>query len=403
MLDATPRRAVGANERSLLSYALLPRPQDLVKTLIAPASYIMVAASAGSFDRCGEFITLWLILEFLVYYARYQLNDVRGVPNDRGHPGRRLRARLPVGTTDEDRQRSVKVSLIVAGGRVLVAVVIGVALGMEASVVTLILAVSLVTALYETLRSQQPERFCRAAGPRDVAVWITVGLGYAIRSGLGFAFAGLQLEGATMVVGLAFSCAFGTMYVLLSWALEASNFCASTGEWWTVSDELRNKPHIAALLQYLDGSRSGSPPFCITPIRISRRTRGYLGEGRVLTARSGICSPWNVALLFGAAFGGLLGTQLAGLGSPPAQVVAVTVCIAAAASLCLLGTGTARWIVVVTAAVSLEILAIAADAPSGWVIAVPWLAIAGCCAALRSSSYIGSMTLGSWRTNESTG
>src|SRR3712207_124035 len=86
----------GADERGLVSYLVLPRPQDAVKALLAPATYIACASAAGSFERWDEFVALWLTLELLIYHARYQWNDVRGAVDDRAHSERRLRARLPL-------------------------------------------------------------------------------------------------------------------------------------------------------------------------------------------------------------------------------------------------------------------------------------------------------------------
>ena len=66
-----------------------------------------------------------------------------------------------------------------------------------------------------------------------VAIWLVVGLGYVVRGGLGLSTAGLAWDSLAMVAGLACACLFGIMFVLLTWALEATSYCAAdTGGGW---------------------------------------------------------------------------------------------------------------------------------------------------------------------------
>lgn len=393
VLVAASHEPADTHERRLVAYLLVPRPQDLVKALIAPITYIVVAAAGGSFDRWARFLLLWLILEFLIYHARYQLNDVRGIADDRHHPERRLRGRLPLGATVADGRRNASVSLTLAGAKLLAAVLIGAALGSLETVLALMLCVLLIAIVYEALRSQRPERVRATAGPRERGVWIVVGLGYAIRAGLGLALAGFSSDGVAMGVGLAFFSAAGTMYVLLNWALEASNFSACVGGRWVVSEGLRRKPHISTLLPYLDGSRGGGQAFTTTPERISRHASGYLGASKVLKARGNLGSPWNIALSVGAVLAGTLAIVLAAVGPVWAGATVIAACVGGAVGLCRSGRSAVRWGIVATVSVALEILALAAHAPSAWVVAFPWLMLSGCYTGLRSLSYIDSMGL----------
>lgn len=393
--DAEPERHDSAetHERRLVSYLLVPRPQDLVKALIAPITYIVAAAAAGSFDRWARFVSLWLILELLIYHARYQLNDVRGIANDREHPERQLRGRLPLGVTAAEGRRNAKVSLTAAGVRLLAAVIIGAALASLKTVMVLILFVLAIAIAYEALRNQRPEQVRVTVGPRELGVWIVVGLGYAVRAGLGLALAGFGSDGVAIGVGVAFFCAVGTMYVLLNWALEASNFSASVGGRWVVSEGLRGKPHISTLLPYLDDSRGGGLALTTTPERISRQASGYLGASKVLDARGDLRSPWNIALSVGAVLAGPLTIVLAAVGPAWASATVIAVCVGGAAGLCRAGRSAVRWGIVATGGVALETVALAAHAPSAWVAAFPWLALSGCYAGLRSLSYLDSMGL----------
>ena len=94
MIDTTQPRE---NERSLLPYLLMPRADEWVKWLIAPGAFIVTAWAIGAFRNWPQFILVWLILEYLIYEARYQWNDIRGLHEDTDHPQSSARRRLPGG------------------------------------------------------------------------------------------------------------------------------------------------------------------------------------------------------------------------------------------------------------------------------------------------------------------
>lgn len=388
------RASAGVNERRFASYLLLPRPQDLVKALIAPMAYLAAVLGAGDLHRLAQFTALWLILETLVYPARYQWNDVPGAAHDREHPARDLRGRLPLGNGDAVGRRRVVASLAVAGARLAAAVTLGVMAGVGEGVLVLMLAVLAIAVPYETLRARRPREVRRIAGANEIALWIVVGFGYAVRGGLGLALAGLDGDHLAMAEGLLFFSAAGTMYVLLSWSLEASNFCAFDGQRWRVSEMLRSKPNISTLVRHLDGSRTGEPPFfTTTPEAISHETAGYLGVSRVLDTGSAARLPWNVALLVGGAVAGPFGMQLAGSESWTGGAAAVIASLGGAAWLCRSGTPPGRRVAIATVAAVLVAAAIATNGSWPWASAFPWLAITWCYTALRSSSYLDSMSL----------
>src|SRR4051794_4800997 len=74
------RPVVKPGERSLTSYLLLPRPGDLGKAVIVPVTFALGSAAVGgtTASRLSHGVLVWLVLEFLVYQARYQWNDIRG-------------------------------------------------------------------------------------------------------------------------------------------------------------------------------------------------------------------------------------------------------------------------------------------------------------------------------------
>src|SRR3954449_11311068 len=83
-------------ERTIAGYLLLPRPKDLGKAVVFPLGFLLGVAVSSHLDMrevALAFLT-WGVLEFLVYQARYQWNDVRGFAADQRHPDRVNRRRL---------------------------------------------------------------------------------------------------------------------------------------------------------------------------------------------------------------------------------------------------------------------------------------------------------------------
>jgi 4-hydroxybenzoate polyprenyltransferase len=208
--------------RTLAAYLAFPRPEAWAKALIAPACFVLAAASTGRLGDWKRFLVLWLVLEFLIYAARYEWNDIRGIDADLRHAERTARSRLPVGTTAGARRRSIRLSALTAAARILTALLIGAVAGLTPQVLVLAVAVFVVAAAYEFLRVPRPGPASRA---RVIAVWLVVGLGYVIRGGLGLSTAGLAVGSLAMVAGLVCVGSFGIMFVLLTWVLEATSYC----------------------------------------------------------------------------------------------------------------------------------------------------------------------------------
>ena len=166
--------------RSLVAYLIFPRPEDWIKWLVAPGVFLAVGWSCGDLSRWSTFLELWLVLEYLIYAARYQWNDVRGIDEDSLHSERQARRRLPAGPAQRTR-RNVLISLAVAIGRVVVAVVVGQALGLLRPVLVLLATVLSIAIIYEMLRSRRPSPEPTRPTPTVAAIWSIVGLGYGIR------------------------------------------------------------------------------------------------------------------------------------------------------------------------------------------------------------------------------
>ncbi len=369
----------GVPGRELAAYLLHPRAEAWAKALIAPACFILAASSTGHLGDWKRFGVLWLILEFLIYAARYQWNDIRGIDGDLLHPERNARSRLPVGTTAQARRRSVRLSRLTAASRVLAALLIGALAGLTPQVVALTLAVFVVAAAYELLRAWRPQG---RSGAQAVAVWLVVGLGYVVRGGLGLSTGGLAWGSLAMVAGLACTGSFGIMFVLLTWALEATSYCvADAGGGWHARAELAAKPHLAALLPYLG-----------RPVRADGLAPGqgrYCGTERVLRGGGRRSAPWNLALLAAAVSGAVTGLALARphAGGAGAYLAAAAVSAAGAVLLAGCRSSPGRWVAVSAGAPALAGAALAAGAALPLLAAAPWLVIACLYSAFCDWSY----------------
>jgi hypothetical protein len=352
----------------LAGYLLVPRRDAWAKALMAPACFVLAAGSTGHFGGWARFVILWLVLELLIYPARYQWNDIAGVDADQRHPEAGARSRLPVGSTPQTRRRSIGLSWLTAAARVLAALPAGLLTGLTGPVLVLTGAVFAIAGSYEWLRASRSGHWTRA---RVIAVWLAVGLGYLVRGGLGLSSGGLPWGSAAMAAGLVFLGAFGIMFVLLTWTLEATSYCAADGGGcWHARPELAAKPHLAALLRHL-----GQPP---GPGGPPPGARGCGGD-RVLRGGSRLSAPWNLALLAASASGAVTGAAAARPHAPGAVawIAAAAVGLAGGVVLARCRGTRLRWAVAAAwfpAVIGAGLLA----RPALPVLAgLPWLATAG--------------------------
>ncbi len=296
------------HERSLVSYLIFPRPEDWIKWLIAPGVFLATAWSQDNFSQWPRFLALWLILEYLIYEARYQWNDIRGITDDRSHAERRARGRLPAGP-DGQIKRSVLISIWIALARLGLAVFLGWWLNLEGPVLLLLAVVFLVAIFYERLRSVRARSVPARPTLTAMAIWLVVGLGYGVRAGLGFIVGGYQARSWQALAGIACFVTFGIMFVLLTWVLEAMSFCR-TDTWgrWRADPRSNAKTHVMLLLNYVPVKlyRAGYLPNSKGPFKPRQGT-----PEPVLMAHGKILTPWNYALTASAGFGGALGAALA--------------------------------------------------------------------------------------------
>lgn len=372
------------DERSLPSYLLMPRVAEWVKWVITPGAFVVTAWATGAFRNWHQFILMWLILQYLIYEARYQWNDIRGINDDADHPESTARLRLPGGP---NARRNILASCLVGILRLILAVSIAAATHLLAPVTLLIGLVFGAAILYEALRAV-PASSSLSPRPsaRSVAIWITVGLGYAIRSGTGMWLAGVRLLTLTVISGMLYFLAFGIMFVLLTWVLEAASYCTTDRkEFLFRAPGLKVKPHIATLLRWTGWTvqyGTGGVPGAAVPVLKEKQGKRY--------------APWNVALLLGAGLGAVVGTGLAR--SNPALTAYGPVVAAS-----LLG---ALWLMIfnrfatrlaVAAAVAVALVGLTFPSVHhalAIIAAIPWIAIAAWYAFFRNSSYHALMNFG---------
>lgn len=356
--------------RTLASYLLLPRPKDLFKAWILPLGFAVAALGTGglSADEVLRAAVVWVLLEFLLYQARYQWNDIRGFAADQRHPDAASRGRLP--GPEERGRRNKAASWFVIAARLAAAAALAAGFSLWGPVATLTLAVFGTAVVYETLRS-------RATGYSDavppplrpslVALWGVVGVGYAIRGLAGMALAA-GLDDPVLAVAAASSLwAFGVAFVTGRWALEALSFARVEGEALRWSVRARHaREHSLALVRWL--------PRCVSPGTSSAKDWRALRD-------SPRAAPWTFAFILAAAAAGVTGRSLAGQVDVPEALAVAAVAGAIAVPF---ASGRARLPILLAGALALGGVAALLGAPSPALVPLPWTVI--CLAHLLFSS-----------------
>ncbi|MCX5006341.1 hypothetical protein OHB05_27515 [Streptomyces sp. NBC_00638] len=295
--------------RSLASYLLWPRPEDWIKWLFVPGAYLLTSWARGKSADWDALAITVLITEYLVYSARYQWNDIRGMMDDAAHPQTAARMRLP-STQDKGQRRFIFAATSSAAIlRLGTALGLGIATGQGWWVLALIILVFSIAVFYEFLRTTESANSSESVRKRAArTLWVIVGAGYALRYLVGAHVAGVALFSELAISGSVFTFAFGIMFVLLAWTLEAASYCRadqtarSPASWYT-DDRLRRKLHLMLLLQYL------------VDVKVRQGWDASLsmkacGNDPILRPRVAIYSPWNIAYWSACSAGAWLATNL---------------------------------------------------------------------------------------------
>lgn len=271
---------------------LLPRPMDLlVKGPILLVAAWLAASSPRSEGASWPTILLaWVAVELLGYQARYVVNDLVDWARDRAHPAARGRARL-LGIDERWLPAVGAVALLRGSAALALALVID---DQSTSILALI-AIGACAAIYEPARNvvRRGDVSLADAGHRRMrhdAIYVLVGLGYAVRIGAGLRLGGVDDVGV-LVLGAALGVPYGTMFVTMTWALEATSFAAGG----TYIDAAVGKSHVTVLGD------------------LARRNRGpFDSRSRVLMPRPVLSAPWVWATALAGALGAAVGVALDG-------------------------------------------------------------------------------------------
>jgi hypothetical protein len=282
--------------RSVAGYLVMPRPGDAVKALLMPLTFGLGVLAGGGTDgrTLVRALLMLVVLEFLIYPARYQWNDVRGFAADQRHPGGSDRGRLP-GPLSMARSRIIA-SSAVAALRLAVAGLVGFLPGLDlgGAVIAVFVGVFGVAAAYEALRATVTGKH-GGAGPPPlsaglIALWITVGAGYVVRgmTGLGLAV-GLREQPGLSVAAAVTLWAYGVAFVTSRWAVESIAFAELDGERVTWSaDASHAREHLLALTRWLPSS---------APAHVRTGPRdASLDRWDILRGRTPATAPWNLAV-----------------------------------------------------------------------------------------------------------
>ncbi|MEV7551978.1 hypothetical protein AB0N89_20365 [Amycolatopsis sp. NPDC089917] len=277
------------SERTLLSYLVIPRPLDMIKWLFIPIAYalgVLLTASIPTFREVAIATASWMIFEYLLYQGRYQVNDIRGVADDQAHPSRKNRGRLPIKKLGP--RASITLSTLIALTRLALAGFISLTLLPSSTTVVMMysfIGIVLPAILYEVLRTGN-----RLGHLRAIAIWLTVGAGYAVRVSVGLILAGITPTGATsraFILLTASAWAFGIVFVTMTWAIEATGHCtAITQAKVSFASNLTAKPHLFRLLHFTNLSLSPT-----------MQANGSGSTLRPLIGKTPVLSPWNLSLL----------------------------------------------------------------------------------------------------------
>jgi hypothetical protein len=321
--------------RSLAGYLVMPRPGDAVKALLMPLTFgLGVLANGGTDGRTlVRALLILIVLEFLVYPARYQWNDVRGFAADQRHPGECDRGRLP-GPLSMARAR-VMASGVVAAARLALAGIVALLPGLNLGgpVLAVIVGVFGVAGAYEALRAAATGRHGGSSTPGVTPalalLWIAVGAGYVVRGLIGLALAmDLREHPATGWAAAITLWAYGVAFVTSRWAVESISFAQPHGHevsWH--ADASHAREHLLALTRWL--------PSRVDPRILTGSTGAPLDRWAVLSGRTPVLAPWNVAVFIAGGAAAITGLLLTDGGGAAVWTVAAVGGGAALTAACL--------------------------------------------------------------------
>lgn len=241
----------------MISYALLPRPDDLAKSLFTVGGLVIawIAIRDVSNVNLRSMIVVFVAIELLAYQARYQINDLLGRSEDRRSPTARRRGRLPEGGVPLS-VFSILLRIVLIASAVLYLFDTdnrGETQGVWFRLLLLTLSVFALMVPYEIVRNwvrADPGASFRKRRTITCILLFLVALGYPLR----FAGSALCLTG-TLSPGLwapqiVMGFGLGWVFVAPTWVLESFSYVShksSDNRSYLVRDECRRKYHVKEL------------------------------------------------------------------------------------------------------------------------------------------------------------
>lgn len=221
--EAPPKPSFRAKD---ILYFIYPRPGDIQKSLFIAMGFLLalflyMTQSPLPFsprDAFAHLAVIWFVLDFCVYQARYQWNDLRGAIEDMNHPRANDRGRLPAKSLGLP--RAVILSTLTAAGKLILAIAVSLASDMA---VPLLVASGLVFFLaffYEWAR--------KAEKPAVTLALVSVGYPLRVFAALCATWQALCYANGTGIpipltiplLVLLGTLSFGETFVSLTWVLE---------------------------------------------------------------------------------------------------------------------------------------------------------------------------------------
>lgn len=169
-----PRKKIFAH---LLKYFFYPKTQDIQKPILLIIGFVFYFLSINTMPRKVDLFHLAFVMfvfEFLAYQARYQINDIRGIKEDKemGHENRLITREM------DNVGRIILLSLYVAVIKIVVALILIIFWGKDLRYFLLVCLGILFCSMffYETAR------YKKTVWP----VFLSVGIGYPLRFFVGF-------------------------------------------------------------------------------------------------------------------------------------------------------------------------------------------------------------------------
>lgn len=271
----------GKSFRRLLLYFIYPKIQDPQKPLLIILGFIygtILMNYSLDFIYILRLIFIIIVFDFLAYQARYQINDIRGLKEDKeaGCKNRLLSNDI------NNPEHIIKLSLIIAFTKIVICIFMTIFLGQEIKKILLtclgILFIS--TLLYEFVRAKKITWL----------VFVLVGAGYPLRFYVGL----LSIQNVDFNIETIFFIlalwSYGSFSSILSWANEVTDRMQKAQAVTNIFPISYQKKHFTDIQKIL-----------INRYHLCK-DRSINGKVMPLREKGSIRDPWNLSLVLCLSF-----------------------------------------------------------------------------------------------------